>query len=796
MERIFSCVRVFIIALISCLSANYAKAYDFSAKNGADVEIFYNINPDGKSVTVTYGSAKYQCDSIRIPQEVLYEGTTYTVTAIGTKAFMESKIRGMALPNTVEEIQSEAFYKSDIKYLSYSNNLKYIRKRAFASSKLMSGDLPGNLSLIEEDAFFQSKVVSLYLPESLKKIGNGAFRECNSITSVVIPGSVKELGSSTFYRCNKLEKVIIEEGVEEIGSSAFCQCKIKDITFPSTLKKLGTYCFQSNYITKLVLPDSINEIGQGCFWLSYYLESITFPDGIESLSANICKECPKLINVIIPEGVKSIGNQAFMSTPMLSHITLPESVTEVGSEVFRASGIVNFTFPNKLQYISNQMFGACKSLLEIIIPKTVKKIETSAFESCSHLRKVVLPETIESIGQKVFSDCSSLEEINIPENLKTVSDYMLSGCESITSIVIPEGVEEIGNSSFQNCTNLESLKLPQSIINIRGNFISGCKSLKNLTVYHQVSGISQTAFHGCSLDELHFHRAVLPRWIQFTNPPSPVIGRDNNCTLYVPSGSVDTYKASTEWNVFKNIVGEEVTEMLNYQISFPDRITGGNLIVNGESPQTLMAFPMGSKVEMTPVPKDGYHLHTLLLNNQDVTADMLNGSYVIENLDANYIVDVKFAENPVKLSLFMAEGGSIDVEIEKGKTFSCFITPEKDWQINTVTFNGKDVTEEVITDNRYETPTLRKDSELRVSFESINGIEGVNVKIPSAKVYVDNLGYVIIEGQEAGIPILVYSIDGMLIDSITSCGKRDIIKLSQGGIYLIQTPAKTYKIQY
>lgn len=799
MERIlsfFNCLRVIAFTLLSCLAFNYAGAYDFSTKNGAGVEIFYNINPDGKSVTVTYGSAKYQCDSISIPQEVYNEGTAYTVTAVGTKAFMESKIRGMALPNTVEEIQSEAFYESEIKYLTYPKNLKYIRKRAFAGSQLRTGNLPENLSLIEANAFSQSKITSLYLPAGLTKIGQSAFGECKSITSVVIPGNVKEIESSAFGRCSKLEKVEIGEGVEEVGAGAFSECRIKDLTFPSTLKKPGTRSFAYNYITELVLPNTIKEIGSGCFVHSHYLESITFPDGLESLPEGICKECLKLIKVIIPEGVKSIGNEAFMSTPMLSHITLPESVTEVGSGVFRASGIVNFNFPKKLQYISYDMFRSCTSLLEIIIPETVKEIRNRAFEYCLHLRKAVLPETLESVGEHVFSDCSSLEEINIPGNLKTVGDYMLYGCESITSIVIPEGIEEIGNSSFRNCTNLESLQLPQSIINIGGDFIYGCKSLKNLTVYHQVSGISQTAFHGCSLDELHFYRAVLPKWIQVTNPPSPVIDKDNDCTLYVPVGSVDTYKASSEWNVFKNIVGEEVTEMLNYQISFPARIVGGNLMVNGESPQTLMEFAMGSKVEITPVPKDGYHLHALLLNDQDVTADMLNGSYAIENLDANYIVDVKFAENPVKLSLFMAEGGSIDIEIEKGKTFSCFITPEKDWQINTVTFNGKDVTEEVIADYRYDTPVLRRDSELRVTFERVNGVEGINVKIPSAKVYVDNLGNVTIEGLETGIPILIYSVDGMLIDSIISCGERDIVKLSQGGIYLIQTPAKTYKIQY
>lgn len=800
MKRVFDllkCHRVLAMALLGCLAFNYALAYDFSATYKDNVEIFYSINPDGKSVTVTYGNSIYECDSISIPQEVHNEGNTYTVTAIGTEAFMRSRIRGMVLPNTIEEIQSDAFYQSEIMYLNYPKNLKYIRNRAFGDCNIRKGDLPENLSIIEASAFAQSRITSLHLPASLTKIGEGAFGGCNSITSVVIPGSIKEVESSVFSGCKELERVEIQEGVEEIGRYAFANTKINDITFPSTLTKLGYRAFQTTYLTQIVLPNTIKEIEQACFSNSYYLESITFPDGLEYLPDDICYGCSQLIKVIIPNGVKSIGDYAFRDTPMLSHITLPESVTEVGLYVFQNSGLVSFNFPKNLQYVSVEMFSSCQCLLDINIPETIKEIRDRAFEGCTHLRKAVLPETLESVGESAFHGCSSLEEINIPANIKIINKNLLWNCESLTSIVIPEGIKEIGNSAFWNCSSLNSLQLPKSLTTIWGDFISGCKSLKTLTVYHQVSGISQAAFRGCNLDELHFHRAVLPKWIQFTGiSGGGIIDENNNCTLYVPSGSVDTYKASPEWNVFKNIVGEDVTEMLNYQISFPSNIVGGNLIVNGEESQPLMEFAMDSKVEITPIAKDDYSFSALLLNDQDVTADMINGSYIIENLDANYIVDVEFTENPVTLSLFTDERGSIDVEIEKGDTFSCLIKPEKEWKINTVTFNGNDVTAEVTSDNRYVTPAIYSDSELRVTFESINGVEYIKTDIPSAKVYVNDIGELTIEGLEAGMPIMLHSIDGMLIDSLISCGNRDVVKLPHNGIYLIQTPAKTYKINY
>ena len=193
MKRVFNflkCHRVLVMALLGCLAFNYALAYDFSAIYKDNVEIFYSINPDGKSVTVTYGKSIYQCDSISIPQEVHNEGNTYTVTAIGTEAFMRSRIHGMVLPNTIEEIQRDAFFESDIMYLNYPKNLKYIRWGAFRDSQLRTGDLPENLSIIEASAFAQSRITSLHLPESLTPIGAGAVGGCKSITSEVIPGSI------------------------------------------------------------------------------------------------------------------------------------------------------------------------------------------------------------------------------------------------------------------------------------------------------------------------------------------------------------------------------------------------------------------------------------------------------------------------------------------------------------------------------------------------------------------------------------------------------------------------------
>ena len=62
-----------------------------------------------------------------------------------------------------------------------------------------------------------------------------------------------------------------------------------------------------------------------------------------------------------------------------------------------------------------------------------------------------------------------------------------------------------------------------------------------------------------------------------------------------------------------------------------------------------MEFAIGSDITISVVPQDGYHLKSLMLNGKDVLSEMTDRSYIIEKLDANYVVDAEFAENPVKL---------------------------------------------------------------------------------------------------------------------------------------------------
>ncbi|MGM9831811.1 MAG: leucine-rich repeat domain-containing protein, partial [Paludibacteraceae bacterium] len=55
------------------------------------------------------------------------------------------------------------------------------------------------------------------IPDSVTTIGEGAFKDCTSLTSIKIPDSVTEIGFVAFCDCTALTSIKIPDSVIEIG---------------------------------------------------------------------------------------------------------------------------------------------------------------------------------------------------------------------------------------------------------------------------------------------------------------------------------------------------------------------------------------------------------------------------------------------------------------------------------------------------------------------------------------------------------------------------------------------------
>ena len=157
---------LFTALLLLCATA--VAAHDFEVGG-----VYYNvISTSEKTVSVTFKGTTYSeysneySGAVIIPETVAYNGTSYSVTSIGSSAFDGcTGLTGVEIPNCVTSIGNYAFR--------------------------------GCTSL-----------ASVVIPNSVTSIGSEAFYKCTSLTSIVIPNSVTSIGSEAFCDCTSLKTVV------------------------------------------------------------------------------------------------------------------------------------------------------------------------------------------------------------------------------------------------------------------------------------------------------------------------------------------------------------------------------------------------------------------------------------------------------------------------------------------------------------------------------------------------------------------------------------------------------------
>jgi len=218
----------------------------------------------------------------------------------------------------------------------------------------------------------------------------------------------------------------------------------------------------------------------------------------------------------------SIGNTVFRGFSSLTSVTIPDSVTSIGEYAFQASNITSVTIPDSVTSISNGAFSSCSSLTSVTIGNGVTSIGRSAFSSCSSFTSVTIPSSVTSIGTNAFAGCSGLTSVTIPSSVTSIGTNAFGGCSSLTSVTIPSSVTSIGGGAFYDCDGLTSVTIGDGVTSIGYGAFQECSGLTSVTV---------NATTPPTLDGEAFYDT-------------------NNCPIYVPSASVDTYKAATNWSTY------------------------------------------------------------------------------------------------------------------------------------------------------------------------------------------------------------------------------------------------------
>lgn len=440
-----------------------------------------------------------------------------------------------------------------------------------------------------------------------------------------------------------------------------------------------------------------------------------------------------ITKVEISDGITGIGDFAFCECSALESVTIPNSVTSIGAEAFYGCfALTSVTIPESVTSIGRSAFRKCFGLTNIIIPNCVTIIKDYTFEGCKGLTSVTIPNSVTRIEEVAFSGCSKLNAINIPDNLITLGERAFEDCSAATSLNIGESVTSIGDGAFSGCSKLTAINIPDNVMTLGRWSFDECSAAKSLKIGDNVEVIPANCFQNCtSLEDITLGSHVM-------NINDNAFAGDRRIATIKTSTFIPPTCASA--NVFDNYV---------YQAAELYVPTIRNAIARYKA--------------------DGVWSKFFDIYEQDLDAD------------------------PIYLEIKGMDGGVMKLLAEKGKEYTFVLEPMEDWIIHSVTFNGKDVTNNIIN-NIYNTPGITEDSELIIIFEedpNAIGIKDTKENNIRVRAYQNVLEFVNSGAEEEAH---IYTLNGMLVKVETINTGTTRIPMESHQTYIIRTASSSYKV--
>jgi hypothetical protein len=223
---------------------------------------------------------------------------------------------------------------------------------------------------------------SFEVEESSVKVGDTVTDHLFKYT-VTSTGDVCEVEATQFLRPGDAINVVMVpqvtiEGtpydVTSIGGNLFSSTPITGITFPRTLRSIGSYAFSNcSGIESLNLPAALEVIGERAFQEMSKLTEAYIPNSITEIPNNAFTNCSELVEVKGAENVTRIGVSAFMNCGKLSTINGCANVTKLDRfALYGCSSLETLPVMTGLQEIGNAALGNCMALKYVIFPESIK----------------------------------------------------------------------------------------------------------------------------------------------------------------------------------------------------------------------------------------------------------------------------------------------------------------------------------------------------------------------------------------------------------------------------------------
>lgn len=401
-------------------------------------------------------------------------------------AFVDKEVETICIDNWDSDGDGRLSYDEAAAVTDIGEAFKESNISSFKEFKYFTG-----ITEIPDNAFFLcEQLTTIDLPNSILSIGNRAFEQCSSLTHVSMPSSLLIINKRAFCGCGSLNSIYIPEGVTMIQDQAFESCGLVSI----------------------VLPKSVTEIRYGAFGCRNLEHAIILNPHMD-IKSNYIFDSNAIKRIEVPaESVDYYKSVLIFYSDKIFALDCDESDDNNGDNGEDNNGDNGGDNGND----NNTDISAVISFID----STVKSICVSNWDTNGD-GELSLAEaaTVNSIGTvfkgksiKYFDELKNFTGIgSIPNN--AFDGY--GGVKTLVSIVLPESIVSIGEYAFRQQTSLNSIIIPQNVTSLGMQAFAGCAALK--TIY--------------------FKSATPPTYGSDAIPD--VIQR-----IYVPAGSVDSYKAA------------------------------------------------------------------------------------------------------------------------------------------------------------------------------------------------------------------------------------------------------------
>lgn len=323
------------------------------------------------------GKSKY----IPLSYSVIYlaDENDFEITDAGAITAYNGEKKSITVPDTIKGITPTS-----------------VANKAFANSDIKVIELPETVKTIGNSSFNKCTNLTSITANGVTKIGTFCFYCDTALTDVDMP-NVLFVNSYCFSGCKKLESVNFNETVEELYPGAFEDTAFKYAYFPNV------YNFQDTFAnTPLVSADlPLLYWASGTFKNCYSLEHLYAPE-LEQVGGSAFGNCIKLTD-FVKDGeydlmkINVVESYAFADS-YFKEIELPllEAFDANGSGAFRRCHAEYISIP-LIKILPSETFYGCKELKHINMPNYVETHRSSyenIFTDCFALEELYLPNAI------------------------------------------------------------------------------------------------------------------------------------------------------------------------------------------------------------------------------------------------------------------------------------------------------------------------------------------------------------------------------------------------------------------